>query len=140
MHTTPISTASSSRSASALARAARVRSGRLLIEALLALALASASLLALLSVQVSALTMSDSAAQLDLADQQAALVAARTLRGPCGAPSADATVQLTRRHASTVRTQEGAVRTAVVADAWQRLGLVRRDSVATRAEIGVRCD
>ncbi len=117
----------------------RVRSGRLLVEALVAVLFAAATVSALLGVANQALAMGDSALQFDLAARSAQQGAALALRAPCARTSSTDRVDLSRRHVSEreVNLAAGDVR---VQDTWRAAGLTRHDSLTRRSHIRVRCE
>lgn len=117
----------------------RVRRGRLLVEALVALLVAAAVVAALLSVANQALAMGDAAQQFDLAARSAQRGAALALRAPCALTARTERVDLSLRHVAdrTINLAAGDVR---VVDTWRTAGLARHDSLTRRSHIRVRCD
>lgn len=117
----------------------RLRRGRLLVEALVAVLLSAAIVAALLSVANQALAMGDSALQFDLATKSAQQGAALALRAPCARTIRTERVDLSRRHISdrAIDLAAGDVR---VLDSWRATGLTRHDSLTRRSHIRVRCE
>jgi hypothetical protein len=118
----------------------RTRTGRLLIEALVALVLAAAVLVSSASLAGSALAMSDAAQQLDVAATSEGVATADALRGPCTLTDGRSEMRWSVRHRSEHVRAAGAIARVRVADAWRTVGVGRHDSLAIAAHIGVRCD
>lgn len=116
------------------------RSGRVLIEALLALTLAAASLLAMRRIAEAALAMGDAALQYDLAAQSSAQATSEALRAPCSLAGARWQAAWSVRHESERVSAPGVVSTVRVDERWRTVGAGRHDSVAAVSRIGVRCD
>lgn len=123
-----------------LRRAPRIRRGRLLIEAIVALAMVTGALLLIAGVAGRALAMGDAATEFDRAAQSAFIGGADALRAPCGALALPPVAQWSARHRTTRLTVAGEVARLRVTDQWEAVGVGRHDARLASAEIGVRCD
>ena len=121
-------------------RSPRARRGQLLVEALVALVLAAATLLALAFVAEGALAMGDAALQFDRAAQSVESGGAVALRASCGLGAWRWDAPWSARHQSTRTSTPGDVAALEVVDRWRSIGVARHDSLAVTARIGVRCD
>jgi hypothetical protein len=124
----------------ATSRTARPRSGRLLLECLLALILIASGAPLLLGTQELSQQLVDDVRQDELVLDNLWRGSALVLRSPCDAVQSDAIWRPSMRHESRLQLRDGSVRRAVISDVWSRAGVGRHDMRTAHASTGARCE